>query len=194
MSADRFEAGAAGADAALAEALDRFVEGLQDGREVDPCAELPDRPDLRQRVMETYELARALVASSKGTGGGRGLEVDGGVAGPGGEPARFGDYRLVQRLGAGGMGVVYVAEQESLHRLVALKLVHRGYAASESMRQRFMREAQAIARLRHPNIVTVYAIGEVERTQYIAMELLPGHSLDRVPGPRRRRRQLWSST
>jgi serine/threonine protein kinase len=70
-----------------------------------------------------------------------------------GPPERLGDFRLLRRLGSGGMGVVYLAEQESLGRRVALKLMRPEHLFFQGARERFEREGQVIARLSHPNIV-----------------------------------------
>ncbi len=72
-------------------------------------------------------------------------------------------YRILQRLGAGGMGEVYKAKDLRLHRYVALKLLLPGSHVGEEARQRFLREAQAASALNHPNIATIYEIDEVER-------------------------------
>ncbi|MEQ8764285.1 MAG: bifunctional serine/threonine-protein kinase/formylglycine-generating enzyme family protein [Planctomycetota bacterium] len=93
---------------------------------------------------------------------------------------RIGEFRLIRQLGSGGMSVVYVAEQESLHRNVALKLIPPARQGLSHAEERFAREAQVIASLDHPNIVKVFATGEERGIPYIAMELLEGCSLDRV--------------
>jgi serine/threonine protein kinase len=86
-------------------------------------------------------------------------------------------YEVLGVLGEGGMGVVYQARQHGLDRLVALKTIHRHYAADPQLRSRFGREAAAIARLQHPHVVQVYAWGEYDGTPYFALEFCAGGSL-----------------
>jgi serine/threonine-protein kinase len=89
-------------------------------------------------------------------------------------------FRLVGRLGQGGMGVVYEAVDEKLRRTVALKVLRHDFAVDEVRRKRFLREARAAAAVTHPNIATVHEVGEAEGQIYIAMELVEGRSLRRL--------------
>ncbi|HTU98698.1 MAG TPA: Stk1 family PASTA domain-containing Ser/Thr kinase [Solirubrobacteraceae bacterium] len=88
-----------------------------------------------------------------------------------------GRYRVVSRLGSGGMADVFLAEDQQLGRKVALKLLHHRFAQDPDFVERFRREAQAAAGLQHPNVVSVYDRGSFDDTYYIAMEYLPGRSL-----------------
>ena len=91
--------------------------------------------------------------------------------------ARFGPYRIVAHLGAGGMGVVFRARDERLERDVALKVLPLGFLSDESARERFRREARALSQLNHPHICTIYDVGEANGQIYIAMECIDGQPL-----------------
>lgn len=95
-------------------------------------------------------------------------------------PEVIGDYRLVRKIGQGGMGVVYEAIQESLGRSVALKILPEFHSLSLRRRKRFEREARIVARLHHSHLVEVYGIGRHGGIEYFAMQLIHGQGLDQA--------------
>ncbi len=148
--------------AALAEILDRYLADLQAGQ-------APDRGQLLARHPELASQLQACLA---------GIEfVSRATAAEAQEPATLGEFRILRELGRGGMGVVYEAEQTSLRRHVALKVLRFGVVADAEAMQRFHREAETVARLHHTNIVPIFAIGCEQGVHYYAMQLIAGSSL-----------------
>ena len=86
-------------------------------------------------------------------------------------------YRIIKKIGAGGMGEVYLAEDTRLHRQVAIKFLPANLVSNEDVRLRFMREAQAVAKLTHPNVVTIHDVSEFNGRPYYVMEHIEGKSL-----------------
>jgi WD40 repeat protein/serine/threonine protein kinase len=116
--------------------------------------------------------------------GGRAV-AEPGQAGAGGDSAvdsggRIGDYRILREIGRGGMGVVYEAEQESLGRRVALKVLHLHAGQDPRLLERFRRESRAAAQLHHTNIVPVHEVGQQGDLCYYAMQFIRGQALDEV--------------
>src|SRR5215467_4976122 len=95
-------------------------------------------------------------------------------------PATIGKYRVVDRIGRGGMGMIFKAHDPVLDRLVALKVISPEVEVSDELRTRFFREAKACAKLNHPNIVTVHDMGEDAGRLFIVMELLQGDELRQI--------------
>jgi len=89
----------------------------------------------------------------------------------------LGHYRIIEKIGAGGMGEVYRAHDEQLERDLALKVLPTGTLANESARKQFRKEALALAKLNHPNIETIYEFSSADGVDFLAMELIPGHTL-----------------
>ncbi|MEZ4453341.1 MAG: serine/threonine-protein kinase [Nannocystaceae bacterium] len=142
------------------------------GRVVDGADDAGD-PD-REAIREAGELLRG--DDSAGDRALRGA-VRGRLFGGSSEPTHIGRYLIGRRLGAGGMGVVYSAYDPELDRRVALKLLHADRSGPEA-RARILREAQAIARISHPNIVHVYEVNEHADQVFMAMEFAPGETID----------------
>src|SRR6202163_4010245 len=91
--------------------------------------------------------------------------------------ARLGHYKIKSKIGAGGMGEVYLAQDTKLDRKVALKILPADLAANQDRMRRFVQEAKAAAALNHPNIAHIYEIGESDGVNFIAMEFVDGKTL-----------------
>ena len=92
----------------------------------------------------------------------------------------IGKYEVIETIGRGGMGLVYMATDPLLGRMVAIKMMTGGFADDPDLLNRFYREARSTASLRHPNIVTVYDVGDQAGEPYLVMEFLDGESLDAI--------------
>ncbi len=146
----------------LNEALEQFEVGGPAALEAVLAREPATAPRLRQRLDWLGRI---------------GLLGAGGAAGSRPYPERLGDFRILDAIGHGGMGVVYRAVQESLQREVALKLIRPDQMYFPGARERFCREVALVARLQHPGIVPVYAVGDEAGVPYFAMELVRGATL-----------------
>jgi eukaryotic-like serine/threonine-protein kinase len=172
---------------ALADGRDTIISEL---RRAVPKEPLLEEPECRQLEIEAkaIRLDEASAPSSLPTRPAADLADDPPV------PAQLGLYELLERLGKGGMGVVYKARQPNLNRLVALKRILSGPHASSEELARFHSEATDLARLRHPNIVQIYETGQDENCPYFSMEFVDGGSLarhlDGAPLPARRAAEL----
>jgi serine/threonine protein kinase len=109
------------------------------------------------------------------------------VAPPAPALQQLGDFRILREIGRGGMGIVYEAEQVSLGRHVALKVLPAGALEDQRLRLRFQREARAAARLHHTNIVPVFCVGEEGGEHYYVMQYIQGLGLDAVLAELRQR-------
>ena len=176
-------------DGLLGEILDEFLQ--RQGR-----GETPDTEEYAQRYPEIASVLRQMLPTFQGIGGpgGTASTPAEALAPPGYVPGYLGDYRILREVGRGGMGVVYEAEQVSLGRKVALKVLPFAAAMDAKQLQRFKNEAQAAAQLHHQHIVPVYGVGCERGTHYYAMQYIEGptvaaliHELvqRREPGPSR---------
>ncbi len=160
-------------------ALLAYVEARQAGREPDRGVFLASHPDLRGELEEFFaghdEVERLAVVLREG--GERGAPVRTAASEPAPAIGELGDFRLLHEIGRGGMGVVYEAEQISLRRRVALKVLPFAAALDPRQLQRFKNEALAAAHLRHEHIVPVYMVGEERGVHYYAMQFVEGRSL-----------------
>jgi serine/threonine protein kinase len=109
-------------------------------------------------------------------------------------PEQLGHYRLLRRIGGGGMGVVYEARDEKLNRRVALKIIRRDQSFFAGSRERFAREMQAASRFDHANLCPIYEAGEIDGVPYIAMRYVEGHSLAALLEARRSERASASTS
>lgn len=150
-----------------ARAQELFHAWVADGAPADTEARVRDEAEpVRAEFLAIVEDYRALSEGRPSDSGGLpGLPHQG---------DRLGEYRLLRELGRGGMGTVWEAEQESLGRRVAIKLLHPFVGLAERASERFRREASIAARLSHPGIVGVFAVGEEDGVPYIVQELVPG--------------------
>ena len=92
----------------------------------------------------------------------------------------LGDYEILSEIARGGMGIVFKARERAIDRVVALKVLPVEYARDRTFAERLKQEAQAVARLNHPNIVKIHAFGECRGVHYIAMQYVQGHSVNQV--------------
>ncbi len=137
-------------------------------------------PDLAGEIREFFPVLGLVEDFKPGTD-----DLTGSLAGPtvpgiGTSLDRLGDYRLLREVGRGGMGVVYEADQESLGRRVALKVLRSHRLLDPKTLVRFHREAKAAARLHHTNIVPVFGVGECEGVHFYVMQFIRGLPLDAV--------------
>ncbi len=150
--------------------LDEFLTARRRGEDLDPAA-LAERAGGRAGELRELIDSATLLEDMKGARP-RGLPMH--------APQILGDYRVVAEIGRGGMGVVYEAEQMTLQRRVALKVLPTQALRSESRLMRFKREAQTAAKLHHTNIVPIFGVGEQDGVHYFVMQLIVGRPLDEV--------------
>ncbi|HEU5117373.1 MAG TPA: serine/threonine-protein kinase, partial [Isosphaeraceae bacterium] len=154
-----------GANSELVSILDRYLADLQAGRAPDRAQVLADHPELSDQLRSCLAGIDFIHRTTGVTGRDeRPLET-------------LGEFLIVREIGRGGMGVVYEAEQPSLRRRVALKVLRFGVVADEGAMQRFGREAETVARMHHTNIVPIFAVGSDQGIHYYAMQFIEGRNL-----------------
>lgn len=166
-----------GTDEKLASLLAELTHQLRTGGQPD-CESVARRhPDVAQELRELWPAVLLSEEMAKTTPPVPPPARAAAAATPDFQPRSFGDYELLEELGRGGMGVVFKARQRSLDRIVAVKMVLRGNLASDDDLARFRAEAEAAARLAHPNIVSVYQVGDCDGQAFFSMQFVEGTTL-----------------
>jgi serine/threonine protein kinase/TPR repeat protein len=180
-------------EARLEQIIERAIGDLENGLAVDLVALEAEHPEYAEQLRELLPMVAALV----GMGGALAEPTipagpTRGIAPP--PPyGQLGDFRLIRELGRGGMGTVYEAEQITMGRRVALKVLPFAALAHEKSLQRFRNEVRAAAALDHPHIVSVYSVGEERGVHFFAMQLIRGQTLADLIGHLRNPGQPASS-
>jgi WD40 repeat protein/serine/threonine protein kinase len=172
--------GAAEDDIALANWVAELVERLEGGEAVDLRAFAEAHPEQAEELGRVLPTIRRMVSFGRSLARSPGWERSADRPEPGGELGTLGDFRLRREVGRGGMGIVYEAEQVSLHRRVALKILPLAAALDPRHHQRFLLEARAAACLHHTHIVPVHAVGSERGVPYYAMQFIDGCTLAEV--------------
>jgi serine/threonine protein kinase len=159
---------------------EEFLERLRRGESVSPEDYAAQHPELADEILAVFP-GLVLMEDLAGDSGGRtGSFASGSAAATGAVIGRLDEFRLLREVGRGGMGIVYEAEQESLGRRVALKVLPAGALTDPKQLRRFEREARSAAQLHHTNIVPVYGVGRYEGSHYYVMQFIQGQGLDTV--------------
>jgi serine/threonine protein kinase/WD40 repeat protein/Tfp pilus assembly protein PilF len=175
-------------EALLERLAEEFVQSYRRG-EHPALSEYADRhPDLAADIRDLFPALVQIEHLKPVAGDLTGDFVPQSGPADGNSPERLGEYRILREVGHGGMGVVYEAEQESLGRHVALKVLPRQALLKTTYLERFRREAKAAAKLHHTNIVPVFGVGECDGTHYYVMQFIGGEGLDKVLADLRRLR------
>jgi hypothetical protein len=146
-------------------------------------------PDLADEIRDLFAALLMVEDLGASSGSATGSLAGDGTAAVATRLERLGDYRILREIGRGGMGIVYEAEQESLGRRVALKVLSAGALLDPKQVRRFERDAKAAARLHHTNIVPVFGVGCQDGQHYFVMQFIAGLGLDAVLEDLRRLRQ-----
>ncbi len=156
----------------LSQILERYLDELESGKRPDPNQLIADHPELAEALRHSLSGLEFLYRATATLGAGRAPEADE-------LPYReLGDFLIKHEIGRGGMGVVYEAEQISIGRKVALKVLPFAAVLDQKQIARFNNEAQAAGQLNHPHIVPIYSVGCERGVHYYSMQLIDGQSLD----------------
>lgn len=173
-AASELDAEADGERERLAQILDEYLVGLERGEPIEPAELLARHPAMAEKLrgylsgLALFQQAASIPPPPPAM-----LPMLGGAS----NGTVLGDFRLLREIGRGGMGIVYEAEQMSLGRRVAVKLLPLSASINDKQIARFKHEAQAAAQIDHPHIVPVFAIGQENLIHYFAMQLIGGESL-----------------
>ena len=162
---------------ALAE---EFLDRHRRGEPATPEEYALAHPELADEILALFPSLLIMEDLGGDAGGRTSSLVSGAGAAVGATTGRLGEFRLLREVGRGGMGVVYEAEQESLGRRVALKVLPANMLTDPKQARRFEREARSAARLHHTNIVPVFGVGQHEGTHFYVMQFIQGQGLDAV--------------
>jgi hypothetical protein len=176
-------------DALLERLAEEFVERHRRGEHPALSEYVNRHPDLAADIRDLFPALVRIEHLKPGAGDLTGDFVPENSPTDSPTPERLGDYRILREVGHGGMGVVYEAEQVSLGRHVALKVLPAQGLMNPTFLERFRREAKAAARLHHTNIVPVFGVGEGDGVHFYAMQFIQGQSLDQVLSDVRRLRK-----
>ncbi len=157
--------GADGESPTFEDLFSEYLDQLNEGKLLDPDQIRADHPDVGEELLEGLRAFIGFGSEDERSNGDLGT---------------LGDYTLRRQIGRGGMGVVYAAWENSLDRLVALKVLPSAVASDTRTVSRFVREAQVAGKLHHPNVVSVYGMGLKEQTPFYAMEFVEGETLAHI--------------
>ena len=175
---------------ALAE---EFMERKRRGEPATPEEYAEQHPELADEILAVFPALLVMEDLGGDPGSRTGSIVSGAQAITGVAAGRLGEFRLLREIGRGGMGIVYEAEQESLGRRVALKVLPAHLLSDAKQVRRFEREARSAAKLHHTNIVPVFGVGNNEGTHFYVMQFIQGQGLDAVLEELKQMRQVRST-
>jgi serine/threonine protein kinase len=166
--------------AVVLELAEEFLERYRQGQRPSLKEYIDRHPHLAAEIKEVFPAMAMMENIALAEESLAGAPTGPAIASSSAPPEQLGDYRIIREVGRGGMGIVYEAEQVSLGRHVALKVLPRKMFVDDAQRRRFEREAKAAAKLHHTNIVPVFGVGEHDGLPYYVMQFIQGLGLDGV--------------